>query len=95
VAERVDAQGIIAAFLEQSSRHLFGPTSQPSAPPKSQVISVSSLIDKLDHLKPEDLSLIRRAFQYSDNAHLGNIANRVSLTLLIHSLSLNYVLTGS
>ncbi len=71
MAERVDAQGIIAAFLEQSSRHLFGPTSQPSAPPKSQVISVSSLIDKLDHLKPEDLSLIRRAFQYSDNAHLG------------------------
>jgi GTP pyrophosphokinase len=66
-----DAQGIIAAILEQSSRHLFGPTSQPATPPKPQVVSLAGLTEKLGHLKPDDVALVRKAFQYADNAHLG------------------------
>jgi len=38
-------QGVIASLLEQSSRHLFGPTSQPTVPPKQQVVSVSGLTE--------------------------------------------------
>ena len=64
-------QGIIAAILEQSSRHLFGPTSQPAIPPKPQVVSLAGLTAKLSHLKPEDLTLVKKAFQYADSAHLG------------------------
>ena len=71
MATESDAQGIIAAILEQSSRHLFGPTSQPATRPKPQVISLSGLTEKLTHLKPEDLALVKKAFQYADSAHLG------------------------
>ena len=71
MAPKSDAQGIIAAILEQSSRHLFGPTSQPATPPKPQVVSIAGLTEKLTHLKAEDLALVRKAFQYADSAHLG------------------------
>ena len=64
-------QGVIASLLEQSSRHLFGPTSQPKVPPKQQVVSVSGLTEKLHYLKPEEVTLIKRAFQFADAAHLG------------------------
>ncbi|MEY3508392.1 MAG: hypothetical protein RLZ21_146 [Pseudomonadota bacterium] len=64
-------QGVIASLLEQSSRHLFGPTSQPTVPPKQQVVSVSGLTEKLHYLKPEEVTLIKRAFQFADAAHLG------------------------
>ena len=56
MAPKSDAQGIIAAILEQSSRHLFGPTSQPATPPKPQVVSIAGLTEKLTHLKAEDRS---------------------------------------
>jgi GTP diphosphokinase / guanosine-3',5'-bis(diphosphate) 3'-diphosphatase len=71
VATNPDAQGILAAILEQSSRHLFGPTSQPAKPPKPQVISLAGLTEKITHLKPEEIALVRKAFQYADSAHLG------------------------
>ena len=71
MATNPDAQGILAAILEQSSRHLFGPTSQPAKPPKPQVISLAGLIEKITHLKPEEIALVRKAFQYADSAHLG------------------------
>ena len=64
-------QGVIASLLEQSSRHLFGPTSQPAVPPKQQVVSISGLTEKLHYLKPEEVTLIKRAFQFADAAHLG------------------------
>ncbi|NDH81745.1 MAG: bifunctional (p)ppGpp synthetase/guanosine-3',5'-bis(diphosphate) 3'-pyrophosphohydrolase [Burkholderiaceae bacterium] len=71
VAPNSDAQGILAAILEQSSRHLFGPTSQPATPPKAQVISIAGLTEKIAHLKPDEIALIKKAFQYADSAHLG------------------------
>ena len=65
------AQVILAALLEQSSRHLFGPTFQPAHPPKPQVVSLAGLIEKISHLKPDEIALVKKAFQYADSAHLG------------------------
>jgi len=62
---------VIASLLEQSSRHLFGPTSQPTVPPKQQVVSITGLTEKLHYLKPEEINQIKRAFQFADTAHLG------------------------
>ena len=62
---------ILATLLAQSSRHLFGPTSQPNLPLKHQVISIDGLISKLGHLKPEEIVQIKKAFHFADEAHLG------------------------
>ena len=64
-------QSVIASLLEQSSRHLFGPTSQPTVPPKQQVVSITGLTEKLHYLKSEEINQIKRAFQFADTAHLG------------------------
>ncbi len=66
-----DANAIIAAMLEKSSRHLFGPTSAPASPPKQQVVSLSNLTDKLSYLKSSEMKLVRKAFHFADEAHLG------------------------
>ena len=62
---------IIATLLSQSSRHLFGPTSAPTLPLKHQVVSIEGLISKLGYLKPEEVTLIKKAFHFADAAHLG------------------------
>jgi len=64
-------QSIIATLLAQSSRHLFGPTSAPTLPLKHQVVSIERLISKLTYLKPDDIVQVKKAFQFSDAAHLG------------------------
>jgi guanosine-3',5'-bis(diphosphate) 3'-pyrophosphohydrolase len=61
----------VDAVLTLSHRHLFGPTSQPAAPRKQAVISFVALVEKLDYLKLADRKLIKKAFQYADQAHLG------------------------
>ena len=66
-----DARVIIAAMLEKTSRHLFGPTSAPASPPKQQVVSLSVLTDKLSYLKSSELKLVKKAFHFADEAHLG------------------------
>lgn len=66
-----DKSSIIATLLAQSSRHLFGPTSAPTLPLKHQVVSIEGLVSKLDYLKPDEVALIKKAFQFSDAAHLG------------------------
>ena len=66
-----DKDSILATLLAQSSRHLFGPTSQPNLPLKHQVISIDGLISKLGHLKPEEIVQIKKAFHFADEAHLG------------------------
>jgi guanosine-3',5'-bis(diphosphate) 3'-pyrophosphohydrolase len=71
VATKSDAKGILAALLDESSRHLFGPTSQPAKPPIPQVVSIAGLNEKITHLKPDEIALVRKAFQYADSAHLG------------------------
>ncbi|QWE01706.1 bifunctional (p)ppGpp synthetase/guanosine-3',5'-bis(diphosphate) 3'-pyrophosphohydrolase [Polynucleobacter sp. JS-JIR-II-b4] len=64
-------KSIIASLLAQSSRHLFGPTSAPILPLKHQVVSIEGLLAKLSYLKPEEIAQIKKAFQFSDAAHLG------------------------
>ena len=64
-------KSIIASILAQSSRHLFGPTSAPSLPLKHQVVSIEGLLSKLSYLKPDEIVQIKKAFQFSDAAHLG------------------------
>ena len=64
-------KSIIASLLAQSSRHLFGPTSAPTLPLKHQVVSIEGLLSKLSYLKPEEITQVKKAFQFSDAAHLG------------------------
>lgn len=64
-------RSILASLLAQSSRHLFGPTSAPNLPLKHQVVSIEGLLSKLNYLKPEEIAQIKKAFQFSDAAHLG------------------------
>ena len=64
-------KSIIATLLAQSSRHLFGPTSAPTLPLKHQVVSIEGLLSKLSYLKPEEIAQVKKAFQFSDAAHLG------------------------
>ena len=64
-------QSIIATLLAQSSRHLFGPTSAPTLPLKHQVVSIKRLISKLTYLKPDEIVQVKKVFQFSDAAHLG------------------------
>ncbi len=67
----LSSSAVLASLLAQSSRHLFGPTSQPVVPPKQQVVSISALTAKLHYLKPDELALVKKAFQFADSAHLG------------------------
>jgi len=71
VVETSTKKSIIASLLTQSSRYLFGPTSQPQLPPKQQVVSITGLTDKLSYLKANERELIKQAFHFADAAHLG------------------------
>lgn len=71
VEPQANQKSILASLLAQSSRHLFGPTSAPNLPLKHQVVSIEGLLSKLSYLKPEEITLIKKAFQFSDAAHLG------------------------
>ena len=64
-------KSVIDTLLAQSSRHLFGPTSAPSLPLKHQVVSIEGLLSKLGYLKPAEVTLVKKAFQFADAAHLG------------------------
>jgi GTP pyrophosphokinase len=70
-APEKNKQSILATLLAQSSRHLFGPTSAPNLPLKHQVVSIEGLLSKLTYLKPDEITQIKKAFQFSDAAHLG------------------------
>ena len=67
----LSGSAVLESLLAQSSRHLFGPTSQPIVPPKQQVVSIRALTAKLHYLKPDEIALVKKAFQFSDSAHLG------------------------
>ena len=70
-SESNNKKSILATLLAQSSRHLFGPTSAPNLPLKHQVVSIEGLLSKLSYLKPDEVALIKKAFQFSDTSHLG------------------------
>jgi len=71
IAPQANKKSILATLLAHSSRHLFGPTSAPKLPLKHQVVSIEGLLAKLGYLKPGEITLIKKAFQFSDAAHLG------------------------
>ena len=70
-AQPVGKKSVLDSLLAQSSRHLFGPTSAPILPLKHQVVSLEALLSKLGYLKPEEVTQVKKAFQFADAAHLG------------------------
>ncbi|MEK6425371.1 MAG: HD domain-containing protein, partial [Burkholderia gladioli] len=66
------ARQYIDAVLEQSFRHLFGPTNTPEQPRKHGVVSIAKLTAALaEYLGPEEIKEVKAAFHFSDEAHLG------------------------
>src|ERR1700759_2202359 len=66
------ARKYIAAVLEQSFRHLFGPTATPEQPRRHDVVSIARLTSALSgYLQPEEIKDVKAAFHFSDEAHLG------------------------
>jgi len=72
VSKGASARKYIDAVLEQSFRHLFGPTATPEQPRKSDVVSIAKLTQVLSgYLSKSELKDIKAAFHFSDEAHLG------------------------
>src|SRR5476649_2681806 len=66
------ARKYIDAVLEQSFRHLFGPTATPEKPRRHDVVSIAKLTTELAaYLSPEEIKQVKSAFHFSDEAHLG------------------------
>ena len=64
------ARQYIDAVLEQSFRHLFGPTT--GAASQHGVVSIAKLTGVLaEYLPPEEIKEVKAAFHFSDEAHLG------------------------
>ncbi|HEF4776008.1 TPA: bifunctional (p)ppGpp synthetase/guanosine-3',5'-bis(diphosphate) 3'-pyrophosphohydrolase [Burkholderia multivorans] len=69
---RSPARQYIDAVLEQSFRHLFGPTATPEQPRKHGVVSIANLTAALaEYLGPDEIKEVKAAFHFSDEAHLG------------------------
>jgi guanosine-3',5'-bis(diphosphate) 3'-pyrophosphohydrolase len=67
-----DARKYIDAVLEQSFRHLFGPTATPEQPRKHDVVSIAKLTAALSgYLSTDEIKEVKVAFHFSDEAHLG------------------------
>ena len=66
------ARKYIDAVLEQSFRHLFGPTATPEQPRKHDVVSIAKLTSMLaGYLTAEEIKEVKAAFHFGDEAHLG------------------------
>ncbi|MDR5756364.1 bifunctional (p)ppGpp synthetase/guanosine-3',5'-bis(diphosphate) 3'-pyrophosphohydrolase [Caballeronia sp. LZ035] len=66
------ARRYIDAVLEQSFRHLFGPTATPEQPRKHDVVSIAKLTNALSgYITAEEIKEVKQAFHFSDEAHLG------------------------
>src|SRR3954452_17647269 len=66
------ARKYIDAVLEQSFRHLFGPTATPEQPRRHDVVSIARLTSVLSrYLQPDEIKDIKADFHFSDEAHLG------------------------
>ena len=71
-SKAASARKYIDAVLEQSFRHLFGPTATPEQPRKHEVVSIAKLTAALSaYLKKNELKEVKAAFHFSDEAHLG------------------------
>src|SRR5471032_1316043 len=66
------ARKYIDAVLEQSFRHLFGPTATPEKPRRHDVVSITKMTPEVAaYLSPEEIKQVKLAFHFSDEAHLG------------------------
>lgn len=66
------ARKYIDAVLEQSFRHLFGPTATPEQPRRHDVVSIAKLTSMLaGYLSAEEIKEVKAAFHFGDEAHLG------------------------
>src|SRR4051812_33613 len=66
------ARQYIDALLEQSSKHLFGPTATPAQPCKHAIVSITKLTAALSgYLEKAEIEQIKAAFHFSDQMHLG------------------------
>ncbi|CCD39459.1 GTP pyrophosphokinase, (p)ppGppsynthetase II / Guanosine-3',5'-bis(diphosphate)3'-pyrophosphohydrolase [Candidatus Paraburkholderia kirkii UZHbot1] len=71
------ARKYIDAVLEQSFRHLFGPTATPEQPRKHDVVSIAKLTNALSsYITPDEIKEVKAAFHFSDEAHLGQYRQR-------------------
>ncbi|SDV51124.1 RelA/SpoT family protein [Chitinasiproducens palmae] len=71
-SETKPSNRFIDAVLEQSFRHLFGPTATPEQPRRHEVVSIANLSAALgEYLSPAEVKDVKAAFQFSDEAHLG------------------------
>ncbi|KVZ60922.1 RelA/SpoT family protein [Burkholderia ubonensis] len=72
VTAQSPARQYIDAVLEQSFRHLFGPTATPEQPRKHGVVSIAKLTAALaEYLAQGEIKEVKAAFHFSDEAHLG------------------------
>ena len=72
VSKGASARRYIDAVLEQSFRHLFGPTATPEQPRKAEVVSIANLTQVLSgYLTKAELKEIKAAFHFSDESHPG------------------------
>ena len=70
--EKGKARRYIDAVLQQSFRHLFGPTATPEQPRKHEVVSISRLTEMLaGYLTEAEIRDVKAAFHFSDESHLG------------------------
>ncbi|RYF83544.1 MAG: bifunctional (p)ppGpp synthetase/guanosine-3',5'-bis(diphosphate) 3'-pyrophosphohydrolase [Comamonadaceae bacterium] len=66
----------MSAVVQPESRPLASslPSGRPAAL-NAAAASFAALLDRLDYLSAEDVELVRRAYRYADEAHLGQLRN--------------------
>jgi GTP diphosphokinase / guanosine-3',5'-bis(diphosphate) 3'-diphosphatase len=67
---QMTAQGLTQNALHDSEALIFAPTLTPTQP-KRQVVSEQNLINALPYLNIDEKRMVKKAFHFSDNAHLG------------------------
>ncbi len=70
--ERHPLRAAIRTARQLSARHLFGSIAAPEQPRKAAVVSLAPLTELLSkYLKKSEIEAVKAAFQFSDQAHLG------------------------
>ena len=66
----------MSAVVQPESRPLASslPSGRPAAL-NAAAASFAALLDRLDYLSAEDIELVRRAYRFADEAHLGQLRN--------------------
>lgn len=65
---------LMSAVVKPQSETRRNPQPSPAAL-NAAAASFAALTDRLDYLGPEDIDLVRRAYRFADEAHLGQLRN--------------------